>query len=67
MARHMDADAPHPHCPFCGLPMQFRRAAPKDNLGSVFPSFDCNWCGVVLNVSPRAEVLELAAPTLAPN
>ena len=26
----------------------------------VFPSFDCNWCGIVLNVSPRAEVLELA-------
>ena len=66
MARRMDADSPHPHCPFCGLPMQFRRTAPKDNLGSVFPSFDCNWCGVVLNVSPRAEVLELAAPALAP-
>ena len=66
MARHMDADAPYPHCPFCGLPMQFRRTASQDNLGSVFPSFDCNWCGVVLNVSPRAEVLELAAPALTP-
>jgi transposase-like protein len=61
----MDADAPHPHCPFCGLPMQFRRTAPN-NPGFVFPSFDCNWCGVVLNVSPRAEVLELAASALAP-
>jgi transposase-like protein len=66
MVGRMDADAPHPHCPFCGLPMQLRRAAPNDNLRSVFPSFDCNWCGVVLNVSPRAEVLELAAPALAP-
>ena len=59
-------DAPHLHCPFCGLQMQSRRTASKDNLGSVFPSFDCNWCGVVLNVSPRAEVLELASPALAP-
>jgi transposase-like protein len=66
MVGRMDADAPHPHCPFCGLQMQSRRTASKDNLGSVFPSFDCNWCGVVLNVSPRAEVLELASPALAP-
>jgi hypothetical protein len=56
----MDADAPHPHCPFCGLSMQFRR--PSSNDGSVFPCFDCNWCGVVLNVLPRAEILELASP-----
>jgi transposase-like protein len=62
----MDADAPHPHCPFCGLSMQFRRTRAKDNLSSVFPSFDCKWCGVVLKVSPRAEVLELASPALAP-
>ncbi len=66
MARRMDADAPHPHCPFCGLPMQFKRSALNGNAGSVFASFDCNWCGVVLNVSPRAEVLELASPALAP-
>jgi transposase-like protein len=62
----MDADAPHPHCPFCGLPMRFRRPPSNDGLGSVFPSFDCNWCGVVLNVSARAEILELASPALAP-
>jgi hypothetical protein len=62
----MDTDAPHPHCPFCGLPMQLRRTGSKDNLGSVFPSFDCHWCGVVLNASPRAEVLELASPALTP-
>jgi transposase-like protein len=62
----MDADAPHPHCPFCGLAMQLRHTPSNDNLSSVFPSFDCNWCGVVLNVSPRAEVLEIASPALAP-
>jgi hypothetical protein len=61
----MDTDSPRPHCPFCGLPMQFRRTVPKDTLGSIFPSFECNWCGVVLNVSPRAEVLQLAT-TSAP-
>ncbi len=61
----MDTDSPHPHCPFCGLSMQFRRTPVKDNLGSVFPSLDCKWCGVVLNVSPRAEVLELASSVLA--
>ena len=66
MARCMDADAPHPHCPFCGLPMQLRRSPAKDNLGSTYLSFDCNWCGVVLNVSPRAEALELASSALAP-
>jgi transposase-like protein len=62
----MDADAPHPHCPFCGLPMQFKRAALTDEVGSIFASFDCKWCGVALNVSPRAETLELASPALAP-
>jgi transposase-like protein len=66
MARHMDADAPHPHCPFCGLSMQFKRTALKGQIDSVFASFDCKWCGVVLKVSPRAEVLELASPALAP-
>jgi len=65
MVGRMDADAPHPHCPFCGLPMQLRRTPSKDNLGSVFPSFDCKWCGVVLNVSPRAEVLQLVTPAVA--
>jgi hypothetical protein len=62
----MDADAPHPHCPFCGLPMQVKRAALTGEAGSVFAGFDCKWCGVVLNVSPRAETLELASPALAP-
>jgi hypothetical protein len=46
--------------------MQLRRTLAKDDPVCVFPSFDCNWCGVVLNVSPRAEVLELASPALAP-
>jgi len=63
--RGMDTDSPHPHCPFCGLPMHFRRTVPKDNLGSVFPTFECNWCGVVLNVSPGAEVLQLATAAAA--
>jgi hypothetical protein len=46
--------------------MLFKRTGLKDPVGSVFASFDCRWCGVVLNVSPRAEVLELASPALAP-
>jgi hypothetical protein len=62
----MDTDAPHPHCPFCGLAMQFKRADPKAAIASVLAAFDCNWCGVVLRVSPGAEVLELAAPALVP-
>jgi len=44
-----------PHCPFCGLPMRFRRPPSNDGLGSVFPSFDCNWCDVVRNVSARGD------------
>jgi len=60
----MDTDAPHPHCPFCGLAMQFKRPDPRT--ASVLAAFDCLWCGVVLRVSPRAEVLELAAPALVP-
>jgi transposase-like protein len=58
----MDTDSPHPHCPFCGLPMHFRRGDPNVDVDSVLTAFDCKWCGVVLNVSPRAEVLQLAAP-----
>jgi hypothetical protein len=46
--------------------MQFRRPPAKGNLSSTLPSFERNWCGVVLNVSPHAEVLELASPALAP-
>jgi hypothetical protein len=61
----MDTDAPHPHCPFCGLAMQFKRTDPR-TVTSTLAAFDCNWCGVVLKVSPLAEVLELAAPALAP-
>jgi transposase-like protein len=66
MARRMDADAPHPHCPFCGLPMQFKRTGSKGAVDTVFARFECKWCGVVLNASPRAEVLELASPILGP-
>jgi hypothetical protein len=29
------------------------------------PAFDCQWCGVVLNVSAQAEVFELAAARVA--
>ena len=66
MFGRMDTDAPHPHCPFCGLPMQFKRTPSKGAMKPVFAAFDCKWCGVVLNVSARAEVLELASPDLAP-
>jgi len=59
MDRRMDSDAPHPHCPFCGLPMQFNRAGAN----SVFAAFDCKWCGVVLNVTPHAEAIQLASTT----
>jgi hypothetical protein len=62
----MDTDAPHPHCPFCGLPMQFKRTDSGGAVNAGFAAFDCKWCGVVLSVSPRAEVLELASPALAP-
>ena len=58
----MDSDAPHPHFPFCGLPMQFDRAR-SNSKNSLFATFDCKWCGVVLNVTPRAEILQLAAPS----
>lgn len=60
----MDSDAPHPHCPFCGLPMQFNRAG-ANSINSVFAAFDCKGCGVVLNVTPGAEILQLAAPSAA--
>jgi transposase-like protein len=53
----MDTDAPHPHCPFCGLPMQFKGIGAQSTL----QTFDCNWCGVALNISPQVEVLEIAA------
>ena len=56
----MDSDAPHPHCPFCGLPMQISRAG-ANSVNSVFAAFDCKWCGVVLNVMPHAEVIQLAS------
>jgi hypothetical protein len=58
----MDTDSPHPHCPFCGLPMHFRRPNSSAGTASVLTVFDCKWCGVALNVSPRAEVVQLAAP-----
>jgi transposase-like protein len=64
----MDSDAPHPHCPFCGLPMQIVRDGHNARAHSFLHSFDCKWCGVVLNVSPRAEVIQLASATaLIPN
>jgi hypothetical protein len=62
----MDADAPHPHCPFCGLRMQIVRPERDRRAHGFLHSFDCTWCGVVLNVTPGAEVLELASPALAP-
>jgi hypothetical protein len=46
--------------------MQLKRTDASGALGFVLASFDCKWCGVVLNVSPRAEILELASPALAP-
>jgi hypothetical protein len=61
MLGRMDKDAPHPHCPFCGLPMHVIRARPGALSQSVMPAFDCRWCGVVLNVSAQAEAIELAA------
>jgi transposase-like protein len=57
----MDTDAPHPHCPFCGLPMHFTRT--PSATAETSQTFDCKWCGVALNVSPRAEVLQLATFT----
>jgi transposase-like protein len=62
MLGRMDSDAPHPHCPFCGLPMHAKRRAP--DVCCTLQAFDCKWCGVVLNVSPQAEILELAALAL---
>jgi len=61
----MDTDAPHPHCPFCGLPMHFAHA--PSAAVETLQAFDCKWCGVVLNVSPRAEVLQLATPRVCPD
>jgi len=62
---HMDTDSPHPHCPFCGLPMHFRRMnSSAATTASVLTAFDCKWCGVTLDVSPRAEVVKVAAPAL---
>ena len=58
--RRMDIDAPCPRCPFCGLPMRFRFSE-----HSTLQTFDCNRCGVVLNIPPQADVLEIAAPALA--
>jgi hypothetical protein len=46
--------------------MHFKRAEPGATVGSIFPAFDCKWCGVVLRVSPGAEVLVLATPALVP-
>jgi hypothetical protein len=63
----MDTDSPHPHCPFCGLPMHFHRPNSSAGIASVLTVFDCKWCGVALNVSPRAEVVQLAAPALGGN
>jgi transposase-like protein len=58
----MDTDSPHPHCPFCGLPMQSVSAGRYARAQSVLHAFDCKWCGIVLNVSPQAEVVQLATP-----
>lgn len=63
----MDTDSPHPHCPFCGLPMHFRRPDSSAGIASALTAFDCRWCGVALNVSPCAEVVQLTAPPLGRN
>jgi hypothetical protein len=63
----MDTDSPHPHCPFCGLPMQVVPPERNAHAQSFLYSFDCKWCGVALNVSPRAEVVQLAASPLGRN
>ena len=57
--RRMDIDAPCPHCPFCGLPMQFRFREQ-----STLQTFDCNGCRAVLNIPPQADVVEVIAPAL---
>jgi hypothetical protein len=59
----MDTDAPNPHCPFCGMPMRFRRI-PAFGAQSTLQTFDCNGCQVVLNVPPQAEILQIAAPAI---
>jgi hypothetical protein len=61
----MDSDAPHPHCPFCGLPMHAKPADKYSIMDCTRQAFDCRWCGVMLNVSAQTEILELAAPALA--
>jgi transposase-like protein len=57
----MDTDAPHPHCPFCGLAMQFKRTSPNFGAQPALQTFVCNWCGVVLNIPPQA-ASEIATP-----
>jgi hypothetical protein len=47
--------------------MQIMRPGGDARAHSFLHSFDCKWCGVVLNVSPRAEVVQLAAPALSRN
>jgi hypothetical protein len=39
--------------------MQFKGIGAQSTL----QTFDCNWCGVALNISPQAEVFEIAAST----
>lgn len=42
--------------------MQIVRAGRDARAHSFLQSFDCKWCGVILSVSPHAEVVQLAAP-----
>jgi hypothetical protein len=56
----MDNDSPHPHCPFCGNPMQFARSVLNFGAQSALPAFDCKECGVVLRGPPGAESFRIA-------
>jgi len=58
-ASAMDTDAPQPRCPFCGMPMQFKRSAPNFGAHSALQTFDCSGCQVILNVPSQVEVLEM--------
>ncbi len=57
----MDWDAPHPCCPFCSTPMQFRRTSPNYDARDPLHTFECTPCNAVLNIPPGAESFELAA------
>jgi hypothetical protein len=51
----MDLDAPHPRCPFCGMPMQFKRTSPNYGARDPLHTFDCSQCNAILNIAPEAD------------